>query len=421
MNHELYVWIYPPSALEPVPCGTLDLIGGRRCLFSYANVWLARSDSFALSPDLPLKTGQFEPPNGLDLAPIFEDAGPDRWGHKIIDKIFQLPRRAPIDYLAVAGEDRIGALGFSMSPNSYIVAKEQVFHATDLADLLRAAHAVEHRMSIDDEMRRLLRPGSSAGGARPKAIIQEEGRRWIAKFPAEDDMVDMCTLEHASLQIARVCGISVPESRLVPVRGKNILLVERFDRDLNGARHHFASARTLLIAQGVSTDDMAYSDLADTARKFSSTSREDCRQIFLRMTFNVLMENTDDHEKNHAFLRDGNGWKLAPAYDIQPQLQGVGYQQLRVGKLAHEPSIKNVLSDCGRFMLTTDEAVSEVNRMVAVLMRWPEHFMAAGVSEADIALCRQYVRVEAQAACLLAAEPTKCKMSDKRKPPRPRM
>src|SRR5260363_289509 len=145
----------------------------------------------ALSPDLPLKAGQFEPPAGLDLHPVFEDAGPDRWGRQIIDKVFQLPRRSPIDYLATAGEDRIGALGFSSSPDDYVVAKEQAFQAADLADLLRAAQALEHHMPINDEMRRLLRPGASAGGARLKAIIQDRQRHWIAKFPAEGDIADM--------------------------------------------------------------------------------------------------------------------------------------------------------------------------------------------------------------------------------------
>src|SRR5260364_426225 len=118
-------------------------------------------------------------------------------------------------------------------------------------------------MPINEEMRRLLRPGACGAGARLKAIIQDRQQHWIAKFPAEGDIADMCAIEYASLRLAQACGISVPESRLVPVRGKNVLLVERFDRTPNGARHHFASARTLLIAQGVDMNDMAYSDLAD--------------------------------------------------------------------------------------------------------------------------------------------------------------
>jgi serine/threonine-protein kinase HipA len=394
MENQLYLWIYSPGALKPEPCGTLDLIGGRRILFSYSPEWLADKNAFALSPDLPLRAGQFEPASHLDLHPIFEDAGPDRWGRQIIDKVFQPARRAPIDYLALAGEDRIGALGFSSSPKEYVVAKDQAFHAADLGDLLRAAHAVEHQMPIDDSLRRLLRPGASAGGARPKAIIEDEGRHWIAKFPADGDMADVCAIEHASLRLASQCGIAVPESRLVPVRSKNVLLVERFDRASNGSRHHFASARTLLIAQGVDVNEMGYSDIADAARLFSVSPKEDCVQLFRRMALNVLMENTDDHEKNHAFLHDGkSGWKLAPAYDVQPQLQGIGYQQLRVGKMAHEPSIANVLSDCGRFMLTDGEAYEELERLTGVLSCWPEHFSAAGVSSQDIDLCQRYVLV----------------------------
>ena len=175
-NSELFVWIYPPSSAEPIHCGVLQLISGRLCRFEYAPAWLARDDAFELSPDLPLRAGKFEPSAGLNIHPIFADAGPDRWGRQIIDRVFRLRRSSEIDYLAVAGEDRIGALGFSLDSERYDVVAEQALHTADLAALLSAARAIEHRMPIDEGMRRLLRPGASAGGARPKAIIQDGGR-----------------------------------------------------------------------------------------------------------------------------------------------------------------------------------------------------------------------------------------------------
>jgi serine/threonine-protein kinase HipA len=195
------------------------------------------------------------------------------------------------------------------------------------------------------------------------------------------------------LRLAAACGITVPNSRLVDVRGRNVLLVERFDRDEAGGRIHFASARTLLIAQGLDIASAAYSDIADTARRFSRAPKADVREIFRRMVFNVAIENTDDHEKNYAFLwRDGR-CNLAPAYDVQPQLQGIHYQQLKVGRFEYEPSMRNVLSDCGRFMFTEAEARSEIGQMMTVLERWQEHFAAAGVREDDIEACARYVRV----------------------------
>lgn len=393
-NTDLHVWIYPPHSDEPVLCGTLELVGGRLCRFEYARSWLDRKGAFELSPDLPLRAGSFEPPAGTNIHPVFEDAGPDRWGRQIIDKVFKLRRRSEIDYLAVAGEDRIGALGFSLDAARYQVTREQALHQADLSALLRAAKAVERRQPIDEEMRRLLRPAASAGGARPKAIIEDENRYWLAKFPAEGDSVDVCAIEHASLRLARDCGIEVPESRLLDVGGRHVLLVERFDRDEAHARTHFASARTLLMAQGIKIPDAAYSDIADTVRRYSATPKADAHEIFRRMIFNVAMENTDDHEKNHALLNKDGKWLLAPAYDLQPQLQGIHYQQLKVGRFDHEPSARNIMSDCGRFMLNEKEASAEFAKMLRVLGEWPERFAAAGVQEVDIDACREYLLVD---------------------------
>ncbi|MDR5776980.1 MULTISPECIES: type II toxin-antitoxin system HipA family toxin [unclassified Caballeronia] len=407
MNNELHVWIYPPQALTPNRCGTLELVGGRRCLFSYSPSWLTDKAGFALSPDLPLQAGRFEPANGQELHPIFEDAGPDRWGRRVIDTAFRPARRSPIDYLALAGEDRIGALGFSWDAGEYRTPQDQAFYGADLGALASAAHAIEVHEPIDERLRRLLQPGRSVGGARPKAIIQEDGRFWIAKFAAEGDEVDVSAIEHASLLLARECGIEAPASRLVPIRGRNVLLVERFDREATGARRHFASAKTLIMAQGISPEDIAYSDLADVARRFSPEPKADSLQVFRRMIFNVLMENTDDHEKNHAFLFERGKWKLSPAYDIQPQIQNVGYQQLRVGVFGHEPSIANAMSECGRFMLTKEEASAEVERAVAILGNWPERFAEAGVAERDVATCMQFVRVRREQEAAFGQIPEK--------------
>ena len=390
MNDRLYVWVYLQGALTPILCGALDLLQGRRCVFSYDPSWLDHPKAFSLSPDMPLRRGVMDPPFGLELAPIFEDAGPDRWGKNVINKVFNPQRRSPLDYLELAGEDRIGALGFSRSASAYLAAQEQAFFAADLPDLLRAAQALEAHVPIDDDLRRLLRPGASAGGARPKAIIKFAEGDWLAKFSAEGDELDVCAVEHACLRLASACGIAVPESQLIRIQRQHVLLVKRFDRELNG-RYHLASARTMLIGEGIAEDGMGYADIADLARRITAAPKADCQQIFRRMVFNVLIENTDDHEKNHAFLYKDNAWHLAPAYDLQPQLQGIGYHQLRIGEEGHSPTLSNLLSAHKNFMLKPGEANQIVQDIVACCRDWTVVLAREGVSRHDIALCAKYV------------------------------
>ena len=391
MNNDiLFAWIYPEGALSPVLCGALELLGGRRCIFQYDDAWLAHPDRFSLSADMPLHPGAIEPPPGLDLHPIFEDAGPDRWGKNIINKVFNPRRRSPLEYLELAGEGRIGALGFSRSNNEYIVASEQAFQTADLPDLMRAANTLSAQLPIDEDLRRLLRPGASAGGARPKAIITHENASWIAKFPSLEDEVDVCAIEHASLRLAERCGIDAAETQLVKIGNNNVLLVKRFDRE-HSFRVHLASARTMLIAEGIADSEMGYPDLADVARRLSQEPGKDCKELFRRMLLNVLFENTDDHDKNHAFLFKHGAWQLSPAYDFQPQLQAIGYQQLRVGRDGYAPTVANVLSEANRFLLRSDEAAEIVNKAIDVSQDWQSIFRQEGVSQADIDICARYV------------------------------
>lgn len=391
MNDDiLHAWIYPQGAAAPVLCGTIELLQGRRCIFTYADSWLGHDQAFALAPDMPLRPGVIEPSLGLDLHPVFEDAGPDRWGKNIINKVFDPRRRSPLEYLERAGEDRIGALGFSRSAERYEVLDEQSFQVADLPELMRAAHALSVQAPIDEETRRLLRPGASAGGARPKAIVRDRGEAWIAKFPTADDEVDNCAVEHATLRLAASCGIAVPESRLIGIGDRNVLLVRRFDRERSG-RLHFASARTMLIAAGVAEDEMGYGDLADVVRRMASAPKETCRALFRRMAVNVLIDNTDDHAKNHAFLYRDGLWHLSPAYDLQPQLLNIGYQQMKVGKRGYEPTLDNVLSDSARFLLKRDEAEELLVELTQQLTRWPEVFAREGVAPRDIDACARHL------------------------------
>jgi serine/threonine-protein kinase HipA len=256
--------------------------------------------------------------------------------------------------------------------------------------LVRAALALSAQAPINENIRRLLRPGAAVGGARPKAIIQNHGEAWIAKFPTLDDEVDDCAVEHASLKLAESCGITVPESCLVDIAGRNVLLVKRFDRD-PGGRLHLASARTMLIAAGLAEDEMGYGDLSDVVCRVSAAPTKTCHELFRRMAVNVLIDNTDDHAKNHAFLYRDGLWYLSPAYDMLPQRQGVGYQQLKVGKRGHEPSLDNILSDSVRFLLKRNEANEILAEVMQRLAKWPEIFRREGVAPRDIDACAGYV------------------------------
>ena len=391
MNDDiLYVWIYPEGLLRPVLCGKLELLNGRKCVFSYDEGWIEREGAFALSPDMPLQSGVMDPPAKLDIHPIFEDAGPDRWGKNIINKVFNPQRRSPLEYLELAGENRIGALGFSRSASEYLAMDGASFHVADLPELIRAANALSLQMPIDDNLRRLLRPGSSAGGARPKCIIKHRGEDWIAKFLADGDEHDVCAIEHASLELARRCGINAVESELVKVSNRDVLLVKRFDRHHEG-RVHFSSARTLLIADGIAEGQMGYADVAAIARRLSSSPKEDSHELYRRMVLNILIENTDDHEKNQAFVFHQGEWKLSPAYDVLPQLQGLGFHQMRIGKDGNKSRIANALSECERFMLKPSEAKAVVEQMYEQVKSWRDVFANSGVPQRDIEACGSYV------------------------------
>jgi serine/threonine-protein kinase HipA len=391
MNNYLYVWVFTKDSwASPVLCGRLELLGGRRCLFAYDDSWLLRPDSFELSPDIPLRKGAFNPSQGLDVHPIFDDAGPDKWGKNIINKIYNPARRFPFEYLLLSGENRIGALAFSESSEKYLPLKSDIFSSAELDDLVAAVEAMRHNLPIDERFRVLLRNGSSAGGARPKSIIRHKGGDWIAKFKTQDDEYDVCAIEHASLVLAGLCGINAAKSELFSSGKNKAVLVSRFDRD-GDIRIHFASARTLLIAEGISEQDMGYSDMADISRKFSGSPEKDCHELFRRMIVNVMIENTDDHDKNHAFLYVNKKWQLSPAYDVSPQLQGIGYHQLRIGTSGYEPSIENALSECGSFLLKRFEAEQIVESVFNEISLWKSVFENSGVNSYDIDLCEKYI------------------------------
>jgi serine/threonine-protein kinase HipA len=304
--------------------------GAESATFSYAEEYLAREDAYELDPGLSLSAGQQQTRAGQAMFGALSDCAPDRWGRRLIARAEH--RRASregvaersfgeIDYLLGVRDDlRQGALRLRDPATSVYLADEAggVPPLVALPKLLSAAERLERDEASDDELRLLLRDGSSLGGARPKAhVLDAEGRVSIAKFPsgASDDW-DVMRWEAVALRLARAAGIRVEDWTLHVVAEKAVLIVERFDR-AGALRIGYASAMTMLEA--TDGDRASYLDIADVIERRSSEAREDLRQLWRRIAFSVLISNTDDHLRNHGFLRTSNaGWVLSPAFDLNP-------------------------------------------------------------------------------------------------------
>jgi serine/threonine-protein kinase HipA len=229
---------------------------------------------------------------------------------------------------------------------------------------------------------RLLKPGPSFGGAHPKSLIEMDGKQWVVKF-AETSEWDTPLIEHASMTLAAMAGIDVAHTRALALPQGHAVAVERFDR-LENTRLHVLSAHTLLRAAG---EPMGYPELSQLLRRYAQPSliKHQQAQLFKRMVFNILIDNTDDHEKNHALIRTDQGnYRLSPAFDVLPAAQGLGYQQMRVGVNGHESSIENALSEIAAFGLKLSEAKETVGDIQKIMKTWPQHFANCGVKPREI-------------------------------------
>ena len=383
-------WLGAPAHLAaPRKIGQLLLTDGNRKVgLTYSDEWLQHG--FALSEDLPLARGVFLPKE-LDMAAgAIDDARPDRWGERVIRNLYRPDRLSVLEYLYFAGDDRFGALGVSMLADAYQpCANGAMSSLNSLPEMERAIAAVLADQPLDEKWTRLLSPGPSFGGARPKSLIEMEGSQWVVKFSAGEDF-DTELVEHATLRLAAQCGIQVVKSRALRLAHGHAVAVKRFDRQ-GGQRSHVISANTVFRAAGL---QQGYPELAQALRRIgrSETIRSQQTELFTRMVFNILMDNTDDHEKNHAFIRADDGfYALSPAFDVVPSVQGLGQQQLRVGLRGAESTIENALSEVQAFGLNKDTATQVVRRVVDVVNGWKDAFQALGVTSKDIQQLEQYI------------------------------
>jgi serine/threonine-protein kinase HipA len=383
------LWWLGASTTQPSLIGRLFLAdGNRKVALEYDPAWI--QTGIALSEDLPLARGVFLPKERDMAAGTVDDARPDRWGERVIRNLYKPARLSVLEYLYFGGENRFGALGVSLDPAHYQPSGEGVLAGLEnLAEMERAIAAILAGEKLSEALVRLVKPGPSFGGARPKSLIAMDGAQWVVKFSEGEDF-NTELVEHACMQLAALCGIQVAQTRALPLPKGHAVAIRRFDRT-GAQRSHVISANTVLRAAGL---PMGYPELAQSMRRIarSEAIRDQQKELFRRMVFNILVDNTDDHEKNHAFVRAPDGfYDLSPAYDVLPSVQGLGQQQLRVGKHEAESSIDNALSDVRAFGLTKDAAVEVIKEVVSVVDGWKEHFRVQGVKERDLELLAQYI------------------------------
>jgi serine/threonine-protein kinase HipA len=387
--------------------------GGRESAsFSYDPAYLARPDAYALDPSLPLVQGGLQTPVGLSMFRAFADAAPDRWGRNLIMR--EERRRATaeggtarslgeIDFLLGVRDDlRQGALRFRDQETGAFLADEDsgVPHVTDLGTLLHAAEHLESDAETEEELRYLLRGGSSLGGARPKAhVIDNEGRIAIAKFPnSRFDAWDVTAWESVALHLAFLAGILVPRSELLRVADRSVLVVVRFDRD-GRRRIGYMSAMTMLEAED--GDVGSYLDIASAIEEASPRATEDLHELWRRMAFTILISNTDDHLRNHAFLHaGGNAWSLSPAFDLNPD-PSVGRKHLAtaIDEADTTASVETLMSVAPFFRLDEQYRVDVLREVLVAASRWSEVASQRNIPKVEIEkMAPAFVHPETEAA-----------------------
>ena len=380
-------WLGSPHERRPI--GEVSLVdGNRKAALEYRREW--RLTGFALSEDLPLNGGLAVPTEKVTAAGAVDDARPDRWGERVIRKFEKSPRLSILEYLLFAGDDRYGALGVSQSEEDYKPwPSAPAPHLGELEAMAEVVRKVLANEPVPELQQRLLRPGVSLGGARPKSLLSIDGQPWLVKFSEGEDL-DTELIEHATMTLAAQCGIDAAPTRALRVAGRHAVAIQRFDR-IADRRVHAISAKVALKAAG---EGYGYPQLAQLLRRLAPARQIAAQQeqLYRRMVFNILMDNTDDHEKNHALLRQDDGsYLLAPAFDVVPSAQGLGYQALLVGARGGESSLENAGSSARQFGLKPEAARAVIREVADVVDRWKEHFEQAGVRGADMDVLRRYI------------------------------
>ena len=394
---EAYVWVWLPDATQPVVAGLLSR-QGQQLVFNYGRSYLARSDAIALyAPELPLQSGSIPLIAGLSMPSCLRDASPDAWGRRVLINRKLGVKGADaseieldeLTYLLESGSDRIGALDFQMSATQYVPRQPK---QPSLEELQTAAEKVEKGVPLSPELDQALLHGTSLGGARPKVLLDDGQRKYIAKFSASNDLYSVVKAEFIAMRLARKAGLNVASVALRTAMGKDVLVIERFDRVAEGdqwRRRAMVSALTLFELDEMMAAYASYEKLAEIIRHRFSEPKATLRELFSRIVFNILSGNTDDHARNHAAFWNGKQLSLTPAYDICPQSRSG--QQASQAMLIHGGDRSSHLSTCiaaaSSFLLAREEAIAIINHQVNVIEHeWQAICDEASLSEVDRAL-----------------------------------
>jgi serine/threonine-protein kinase HipA len=394
------VYITLPGQTAPVTAArftlTRDRAGNARGQFRYGQSYLARPDCVALDPlELKLSERTYHTTRLRGVFGALRDASPDAWGRRVIERHAGHSTLGEINYLLHGPDDRAGALGFGLG--SQPPAPSRKYNDTlDLARLQQLADTIsnDEPLPVEDraaQIEDLMLIGTSMGGARPKAVVEDAEGLWIAKFNRPDDRWNHARVEHAMLTLARECGIDAGRSKITSVGGRDVLLVQRFDRrrtDAGYLRARMISALTLLRSDDTPQDrgKWSYPLLVEELRRISGKPADDAAELFRRMCFNAMISNTDDHPRNHAVIAWNQQWRISPAYDLTPYPHvSVEHRDLAMicGDAGRYANVNNLLSQSARFLMPAADARSTLQTMAGKIATWYEHARAAGVSDAD--------------------------------------
>ena len=377
--NEAYVWIWLPGRTEPVVAGLLTK-SGNQLVFNYGRSYLQRPDAMEIyAPELPLMQGALPLLPGLNMPSCIRDASPDAWGRRVlINRKLGIKGEAATDielgeltYLMESGSDRIGALDFQASATEYV--PRQGRHAS-LEELMQSADMVEQGIPLRPELNQALQHGSSLGGARPKVLIEDRERKFIAKFSASNDLYNVVKAEFIAMRLAQEVGLNVAPVQLTRAMSKDVLLIERFDRTrVEGAwqRKAMVSALTIFELDEMMAAYASYETLAEIIRYRFTKPVETLKELFGRIVFNILCGNTDDHARNHAAFWDGKALTLTSAYDICPQIRSGN--EASQAMLIHDGNRMSQLTTCLTaapiFLLSSADAEAIIANQIKIIQK----------------------------------------------------
>ena len=405
-SRSLYVFAHLDG--ECVPAGKLDLIEQGNQLaastFAYGQRYIERPNTLEIDPvglslrDKSSVRGKLlVPPNGLTFFGGIRDATPDAWGRRVIESRHQVPANSLPEstYLLEAGSERVGALDVRESLTAPTHIARGSIHS--LVYLMEAAERVEAGLSIPASLAEIFLTGSGLGGMRPKVSVRDDDQvLWLAKFASHSDhLIDVPMIEYATLQLAQRAGLKVPETHLISVQNKNVLLLRRFDRTWVDSkidadkpieiRHHMVSALTLLACNELDSPTKSYIDIVSAIRRYSPVPfiKADIEELYARMVFNIMVNNDDDHLRNHAFLWHAalRGWCLSPLYDVMPRatLASERFLHLGIGPKGRLADLDNAYAAKERFGLLGADALKVIDRVWQTVRQWKVHFENVGV------------------------------------------